>query len=154
MEAVQNGLGKHFNVLLATQPNVLLKEGQAYFASEIIWTFSIPLIKISILMLYIRIFGRLRYFRIIALCLGTFTICWFITVVLVITFQCNPVMFAWDKSIDGTCINAWLFFVIGSTLNTITDFAILILPLPAVWHLTLGKFQRISLIGIFMLGSL
>lgn len=75
-------------------------------------------------------------------------------VILVLAFQCRPVQFIWDKSIHGTCIKTWTFFVAGSAPNVLTDFAILILPLPAVWNLKMGMVQKVSVVGILMLGSL
>ncbi|KAL8760293.1 MAG: hypothetical protein Q9184_003388 [Pyrenodesmia sp. 2 TL-2023] len=103
----------------------------AFLASEFIWAGSIPIIKISILLLYIRILGRLRYFKIIAYIIGVFSICWGIMVILVCSLQCRPIQFLWDKGIKGTCINAPLFFFIGSAPNVFTDFVLLVLPLPA-----------------------
>ena len=127
---------------------------QAFYASEIIWATSIPIIKLSILLLYIRIFGRLRYFKNLAYIIGIFSVCWGIMVILVCALQCRPVQFTWDKSGKGTCINAPLFFIIGSAPNVLTDFVLLVLPLPAVWNLHTTRAQKISLTGIFMLGSL
>ena len=127
---------------------------QAFYSSEIIWATSIPIIKISILLLYVRIFGRLRYMRITAWVIGIFSICWGIMVILVCALQCRPVQYTWDKSIQGTCINAPLFFIIGSAPNVFTDFVILALPLHAVWNLQTTKFQKVSLLCIFSLGSL
>lgn len=75
-------------------------------------------------------------------------------VFLVCAFQCKPIEFAWNKTIQGTCINSELFFVIGSAPNVFTDFIVLILPLPAVWALKTSRFQKVSLLGIFMLGGL
>lgn len=75
-------------------------------------------------------------------------------VVLVVVFQCHPIEFNWNRSIPGTCINQLLFFAIGSAPNVITDFAILILPLPAVWALNMRRAQKLSIMGIFLLGSL
>ncbi|KAL8727053.1 MAG: hypothetical protein Q9166_006296 [cf. Caloplaca sp. 2 TL-2023] len=133
---------------------LLATEGQAFFASELIWAASIPIIKISILLLYIRIFGHLRYFKLLAYIIGVFSICWSIMVILVLSFQCRPVQYIWDKSIKGTCVNAPLFFIIGSAPNVFTDFALLVLPLPAVWNLHTTRAQKISLTAIFLLGSL
>ncbi|KAL8753698.1 MAG: hypothetical protein Q9199_004866 [Rusavskia elegans] len=81
----------------------------AFYASELIWGASIPIIKLSILLLYIRIFGRLRYFKNLAYIIGIFSVCWGIMVILVCALQCRPVQYTWDKSIKGTCINAPLF---------------------------------------------
>ncbi|KAL8709212.1 MAG: hypothetical protein Q9225_007482, partial [Loekoesia sp. 1 TL-2023] len=149
--AVKHGLGRHIG---RVPPQELVTEGQAFLASELIWAASIPIIKISILLLYIRIFGRVRYFKITAYIIGVFSICWSIMVILVCALQCRPVQFIWDKSIKGTCINAPLFFIIGSAPNTFTDFVLLALPLPAVWNLHTTRAQKISLTVIFLLGSL
>ncbi|KAI4225425.1 MAG: hypothetical protein L6R36_003909 [Xanthoria steineri] len=149
--AVKHGLGKHIGTV---PPADLIIEGQAFYASEIIWATSIPIIKLSILLLYIRIFGRLRYFKNLAYIIGIFSVCWGIMVILVCALQCRPVQFTWDKSVKGTCINAPLFFIIGSAPNVLTDFVLLVLPLPAVWNLHTTRAQKISLTGIFMLGSL
>ena len=75
-------------------------------------------------------------------------------VILVCVFQCHPIAFVWNKSIPGSCINSCLFLTIKSGLNVLTDFAILVMPLPAVLGLQLSHFQKVSLVGIFLLGSL
>ncbi|KAL9598131.1 MAG: hypothetical protein Q9219_004687 [cf. Caloplaca sp. 3 TL-2023] len=120
---------------------------QAFLASEILWAASIPIIKISILLLYIRIFGRLRYFKILAYVIGAFSICWGVMVIFVCALQCRPIQYNWDKSIQGTCINASLFFILGSAPNVFTDFVLLALPLPEIWNLHLTRAQKISLTG-------
>lgn len=103
---------------------------------------------------HIRAFALLAYFRLLPYALGIFSICWGIMIVLVCSFQCRPLQLIWDQTVDGTCINASLFFILGSAPNVITDFVILVLPLPAVWRLQTTTMQKISLTGIFLLGSL
>lgn len=127
---------------------------QVFYASELIWAASIVIIKLSILLLYIRLFGRLRYIRLWAYWLSIFSVCWGIMVILGCSFQCRPLRFIWDKSINGTCINVGLFFILGSAPNVLTDFLVLALPLPAVLALQTSRGQKISLVGIFMLGSM
>lgn len=41
----------------------------------------------------------------------------------------------------------------GAT-NTISDFAILILPMPIVWALKIRRRQKMVICGIFLLGAL
>ena len=127
---------------------------KAYFSAEPIWALTIGLIKISILLLYVKIFRPLRYMRHSAYGIGVFTICWSIMAILVFCLQCRPVQRIWDKAVPGTCINAWLFFVISSAINVVTDFVVLVLPIQATWGLQLPIPQRISVMSIFMLGSL
>ncbi|MCJ1353417.1 MAG: hypothetical protein MMC33_003403 [Icmadophila ericetorum] len=152
--AVQNGLGRHLNTLIPFHAAAFTRAVQAIFASQLIWATSIPLIKISILLFYVRIFGRLRYLRLISYGLGVFAICWSIMVILVCALQCRPIQLVWDKTLEGTCVNTYVFYLVGSSLNTLTDFIILILPIPAVWNLKLSVWKRLSLAGIFLLGSL
>ena len=154
--ATNNGLGQHLLAVLEADPTgaMLVREGQAYFSTELLWTVAVFLVKISILLLYVRIFGRLRWMRVSCWIMGAYTTAWAIMVVVVCFTQCQPLALIWDKTIEGTCIDSWLFFVIGSSLNTFGDLVLLVLPLPAVWGLQLGKFQRVSLMGIFLLGSL
>ena len=127
---------------------------KAYFSAEPIWALTIGLIKLSILLLYVQIFRPLRYIRYLAYSIGIFTICWSIMAILVFCLQCRPVQRIWNKFVPGTCINAWLFFVISSAINIVTNFVVLVLPMRATWGLQLPIPQRISVMGIFMLGSL
>ncbi|KAL9110081.1 MAG: hypothetical protein Q9187_008094, partial [Circinaria calcarea] len=165
----QYGLGRHLNTLT---PQMLVKEGQVhlllrflpalishsclqvFYASELIWAASITIIKISILLFYTRLFGRLRYIRLWAYWLSVFSVCWGIMVILGCSFQCRPLRFIWDKSVNGTCMNVALFFILGSAPNVLTDFMVLVLPLPAVFALQTSRGQKISLAAIFMLGSI
>lgn len=75
-------------------------------------------------------------------------------VITVVAVQCRPLQFIWNKSLDGICIDSWPFYIAGSAPNVLTDFAILILPLPAVWRLQMGMMQKVSIVGILLLGSL
>ncbi|KAA8568755.1 hypothetical protein EYC84_007749 [Monilinia fructicola] len=150
--AVHYGLGLH---ALSVPPENFVPFIKVYFATELIWACAMGLIKISILLLYIRIFGSMRYFRITAYNFGAFTVAWAIMVLFVCAFQCLPVAYQWDKSIEGgRCINSWLFFTVGSSFDVLVDLALLILPLPAIWNLQLSILQKLSLIAIFCLGSL
>lgn len=127
---------------------------KTFFASQLLWGVAIPIIKVSILLLYTRIFGVLSYFRYTAYILGVFSVLWGIMVVFVVSLTCRPLKYTWDKSGEGSCINATVFYIIGSGLNVITDFIVLFLPLHAVWYLQLSIQQKLQLTGVFLLGSL
>lgn len=75
-------------------------------------------------------------------------------VITVVAVQCRPLQFIWNHSLDGVCIDTWTFYIAGSAPSVVTDFAILILPLPAVWNLQMGTPQKVSVAGMFLLGSL
>ena len=112
------------------------------------------MVKISILVLYVRIFGSLRYIRWTAWALGVFTLAWGVAVLLVCAMQCIPIQAVWDKTVAGKCINAPVFFIAGSVPDVVVDFIVLALPIAAVWRLQKALAQRIGLIAIFAVGSL
>lgn len=73
----------------------------------------------------------------------------------VITFQCAPVAYAWDKGIEGgTCINQLDFFRYVAVPNILTDVCMLVLPLPEIWNLQLSRLQKVGLTAIFLSGLL
>lgn len=73
---------------------------------------------------------------------------------LVAIFSCKPVRSFFDLDVPGTCTDATKFSWATAILNVVTDFYILVLPIPVVrkLHTTLGRKIAISL--IFMVGGL
>lgn len=63
---------------------------QAFFGTQILWSFSIPAVKILILTLYVRIFGNLRYSRIAAIIIGVFSVLWGAVGVFTVSPACRP----------------------------------------------------------------
>jgi hypothetical protein len=50
--------------------------------------------------------------------------------------------------------NANKFYSTNAGINIITDFALIILPIPVIRSLNLGRRQKIALISIFAVGGL
>ena len=82
-------------------------------------------------------------------------ILYYIVALFIAIFECTPVAFYWDKSIEGgKCINQNQFYRWNGVANLLIDFMILSLTMPMVWRLNLGIRQKISLSSIFLLGLL
>ncbi|KAF2221484.1 hypothetical protein BDZ85DRAFT_320665 [Elsinoe ampelina] len=115
-----------------TRANVFFALSYAFFA---LYGLSISFTKWAILLFYWRLFN---------LTLGA-VVTWLA--------QCRPVSRAWNILEPGTCINFYLFALLITTINLISDIIILILPMPIIWHLntTLGK--KISLMCAFGVGG-
>lgn len=118
------------------------------------WAFALLFIKMSILLLYRRIFA-VKKFILATNIMGGVVFCWFLIVIFELAFVCRPYAFNWDKSIQGgTCgpeIKLWLS---NGILHVIIDTIILILPMPMVWKLNTQLSNKISLSIIFGLGFL
>ena len=71
-------------------------------------------------------------------------------------FTCIPLAYYWDRSIPGGhCINQNNVAYYGtSPPDILTNFAILLLPIPYLWNLQMQRAKKIAITGIFILGSL
>ncbi|MCJ1432768.1 hypothetical protein MMC27_002125 [Xylographa pallens] len=122
------------------------------FASLFLYALAITAAKISVLLLYRRIFsqGRFRYaiYTVGALCLLWLTIVLFVTF-----FQCQPVAFAWDHtSQHSTCINLAAMYYGFTVSNMVLDILVTFMPVKLIWQLQVPLKQRALLLAIMLLG--
>lgn len=124
-------------------------------AVSMLYPTAVFFVKISFLLMFLRIFGSSRTFKWATYAIAFFVFgCCFAGFVASI-FSCTPIRRYWDPvNTPGTCIDLVLFGIVGSSLNILADFLILLLPVRAVWKLKLPTKQKIILLGIFTLGSL
>lgn len=128
---------------------------QGLYANEILdFPFTVTPAKISILVFYLRIFTT-RSFKIMAYIVGAIVLGHGLGILFAAIFQCWPIAYVWDKTIEGgSCFNQLAFYRYVSPPNILTDVLILIMPLPYVWKLHTRKGQKLALTGVFLLGSL
>jgi hypothetical protein len=122
-------------------------------AQEILYVTTNGLVKVSLLIMYCRIFtfDRIKWPSII---LGICAVGWTTSTIFVSIFQCSPVRKAWYPLLTpGHCIALKKAFIVTGILNIIIDSAILCLPMPLVWKLQTTLTRKLSLIFIFSLGS-
>jgi hypothetical protein len=127
---------------------------QIGLASAIIYCLCILFIKLSILLLYLRISPE-RKFRIAVQLVIAIVVGYNLASAFANLFSCNPISKTWDVSItEGSCINRPLFYFANAGANIGTDVIMIVLPIPMLWNLQLPMRQKLALIGIFMAGSL
>lgn len=145
---VRYGGGKHA---------VLLKNPETFakwvITTEVFYNAAITTIKLSILLLYGRLFPLLQLRRILW-SVGVFVISCWLTITLLTIFQCRPIRAAWDLSVKGHCLRLNVAYIVLGTCNTITDMIALCLPMPLIWRLHTNKSRKVQLIGVFSLGAL
>ncbi|RDW73712.1 hypothetical protein BP5796_07154 [Coleophoma crateriformis] len=146
---ISYGLGLHSGALSLTDAEML---GKILLVNEPLYVTNINVIKLSLLLLYYRIFP-LRSVKLGCYVLGAISIAWNVTLLGVSEGQCNPRAKAWAPWLPGTCINLKATFLAISIPSILTDLAILALPLPHVWRLQTNLTQRVMLMVIFLLGS-
>ncbi|KAI1417948.1 hypothetical protein F5Y13DRAFT_199079 [Hypoxylon sp. FL1857] len=143
------GFGRHIIAVTDVRMMVILN-----ICTEVTYCFTMVFIKLSMLALYGRIFPQ-QSFRIWLWSIGVFLVAWAISGSFSAIFQCTPISFYWNPvEDDGFCINYGLQMLISSIINIITDFVILLLPVPLIWKLHTTKQKKRLLILTFALGSM
>ncbi|KAF7593994.1 hypothetical protein BBP40_010391 [Aspergillus hancockii] len=146
--------GKHENdvskelLALTLKVNILL-----YFIAQLLYKINIGLTKISILLLYRRLFIQ-RWFRITCWTWIAIVLAFALGTVFSSIFQCSPVQYAFNKSIPGRgkCINLTAFWYANATFNILSDLVIIALPVPVISKLQLPLKSKFALCGIFAVG--
>ncbi|KAJ5817158.1 hypothetical protein N7447_009391 [Penicillium robsamsonii] len=129
------------------------------FVCEILYTLSLCFTKYSILLLFWRIFNRTNI-RIPIYIIASVVTGWGLGVlmdipqILTTVLQCVPIQGLWDYSIKSHCgVNINQFFIGNAVPNIITDWALLILPMPYVWKIHRNTPQKVALCGAFAMGG-
>ena len=127
------------------------------YVSDIHYPFSVSIIKLAILLFYVRLFGSRKGFRNILYATGALVISWFIGSTFAAIFRCTPISAAFI--LDGVlqeqhCIDTNAWFISTSVFNVLLDIWILALPLFVIWTLQLSFRRKVGVSGIFLLGAL
>lgn len=120
---------------------------------EIGYLFNITLLKVSIMLLFSRIFETPVWHRMTQAVLIFFALK-VIAFLFPLIFQCNPLEAVWDPSVHGQCLSIGAIGFAGAGLSITEDLVLLVLPIPTLWRLQLGLTKRIWLIVLFGIGSL
>ncbi|KAL2850513.1 hypothetical protein BJX68DRAFT_237027 [Aspergillus pseudodeflectus] len=148
------GLGYHFKYIQQT-PEKLIALQKGLLANQILdFPFTVTPAKLSILLFYLRIFET-RSFKMLSYIVGSLVLCHGTGVFFAAIFQCWPIQYTWDKNIvGGSCFNQQAFYRYVSLPKILTDFVILIMPMPLVWKLQTRLTHKLALTGVFLLGGL
>lgn len=110
--------------------------------------------KMSILILYLRLFAVNRKFRYITWSM-MFFVCGYLTANLwTQIFGCSPRSKYWNPDTPGRCINYTKSGLAYGSMNILSDLLIFILPLPMVWRLKLSIQEKVGVSIIFMSGAM
>ncbi|USP81674.1 hypothetical protein yc1106_08948 [Curvularia clavata] len=142
------GMGKHIADVTPRDMTIFLR---AFWSSLMVYYLSLGLTKGSMLLQYRRIFPP-RAFQIANWTVMAVVICYTFWTVFSSIFACVPVRAFWTKE-KANCINQFAMWFTNAAINILTDFAIILLPIPVIRSLNLGKRQKIGLISIFAVGG-
>ncbi|KAL0932815.1 uncharacterized protein CTRU02_211778 [Colletotrichum truncatum] len=145
---VRTGMGERFYTLSLYQQQTFFKWS---YITIIFYNCGLAFVKVSILLLYLRVLRDLQYRKAcyVALCFVILVSLWAIISSIV---ACVPIQRNWDLSVPGRCIDRGAHWFGNAGLNIATDFTILILPLPILPKIKQPRQQKIGLYLIFALG--
>ncbi|KAK8115379.1 hypothetical protein PG999_007448 [Apiospora kogelbergensis] len=144
------GYGHHVNDLSHENHMQSLKY---FWLDQIAYKACLNLTKASILLLYLRIFGNVKWFRWLCTVLTAIVATYCAISVTVTIFQCTPVTRVYDKTVAGRCIDNSKFWFANAGFSIATDLVILFMPLPMVYVLQLPRVQKAALMAVFTLGA-
>lgn len=113
-------------------------------------------IKLSVLLLYRRLFLSSSYLRTIIDVLIILTLGWMISMSVTNFLLCIPLQAYWQVFYSGeqTCLEELPYFVSFSITDLVLDLAIYVLPLPRAMALNLAHREKWVVVGLFGFGIL
>ncbi|KAL8790549.1 MAG: hypothetical protein Q9195_006293 [Heterodermia aff. obscurata] len=112
--------------------------------------------KLSILLLYLRLFGVNSPFRYTTYALTFLITGYLFSNLLTQLFGCHPVAKYWQPALypGGHCITSTTADYAYGSLNFISDLFIFVLPMPMVWRLKLSRREKLGVTLVFMGGAM
>ena len=137
-----------------TTGRVCTNYAQAAFITIVMYIISLAFTKISILLLYIRVFSlqKIRFlaYGLLAVIIGYNTAGFIVNMTI-----CVPVNKIWDPSVAGTCrVNNEAYTWVSIIQHVVTDFLIFLLPIWPVYQMNIPLRQKIGVCLVFAIGLL
>lgn len=160
------GLGKHLaeipkehgrnffivrRLVVATKSKLIIIK--CFYVLQLAYVATLPLVKISVLLFYYRIFPQKR-FRYALYGMGTFLVLFFLSSVLAVVLQCLPIHAFWEPDFTHHCFDQVTFYIAQGSLNFVSDVFVVLMPIPLLWKLRLPLARRVGLVIVFLLGGL
>ncbi|KAH8654643.1 hypothetical protein BGZ60DRAFT_418938 [Tricladium varicosporioides] len=147
--ACEKGFGRHYW-------NINPKEGptlaKIFYALQVVYATIQVSTKLTILLLYVRIFPMERFQRICKIFI-VFLVAGGVAFTLVVLFQCWPVSSLWDRTTPGQCVNITAVGYAGAGISIFEDLVIFALPLPVLNTLTIDRRKKINIMLLFSIAS-
>ncbi|GLA37190.1 hypothetical protein AnigIFM63309_003759 [Aspergillus niger] len=126
---------------------------QIFLSSQFTYFVLTPLIKISFICFYRRLFTTKHFLR-FTLALNILIAAWSSGIFLACALQCRPLRAYWDINVKGRCFSATTYIIVNQAFNVVMDFVILAVPVPMIWRLHRSWQDKLALNAVFALGGL
>lgn len=131
-----------------------IRRPQWLYAGSIVYCPAAYFTKVTLLLLIARIFAiRERFAKGIHIFIWALLIA-YIPIQVTKTVICTPIRAYWDDSVDGNCLNQRKVFIVDISVAIITDFVILILPIPSTWWMHVPIRKKIKIVALLGAGGI
>ncbi|KAJ5218110.1 uncharacterized protein N7498_000209 [Penicillium cinerascens] len=132
----------------------LVRYAQLANASQIMYGPLIFITKLSILLLYLRVFApnRKSWLYMFIQLLLWFNAAFYLADTLIEIFECVPRERIWNPDSPGKCVNIQTMILATAVINTVSDISLLILPIFCVWRLHMRTAQKFGISAVFAAG--
>ncbi|KAF7560213.1 hypothetical protein G7046_g3921 [Stylonectria norvegica] len=149
------GMGLHLPDLSISYEKALYYSSINDIIQEMTYTLGIGATQLSLLALYWRLFRTVTSARTSIFLIAAFTIVWLIVRIFITLFQCQPLAYYWDRTIDGKCnIDPSKFYIGSVASHLVIDIVLMVLPAVQINHLKIPLAQRVAITVMFMFGIL
>ena len=142
------GLGKHIDQI----PGSASELAKLLFIENLIYNTGLTVIKMSVLLFYVRVFGIVLVYRFIFWIVAFLIIGWGISMNCMAAFGCAPIDKAWNSTLPGHCDSLDKTLLGTAISNVVIDFILLVLPVPMLWRLRMEISNKIALVAFFSAG--
>ncbi|KAI1656745.1 hypothetical protein F4813DRAFT_124430 [Daldinia decipiens] len=145
----------YFKISLPEQLTEMVNLLKYSYATELLFTFVISSVKLSILWFYYDLFAVNNRLRILIQVTAAACTLWFLVATFVLAFQCQPVEAFWEKLNQAPwCLDTPRVLLGYELTNLFLDATVLCIPIVTISRLNLPTSKKISVLSILLLGAL
>lgn len=145
------GLGFHASEV---QHGQFVTMVQLLLAAEIMYAWNLCLTKVSVLLMFHRVFHLWTCSRLYLWAVGALTLAWAVASTFLYLFACVPVQKLWESALPGSCMNPMATWVANMVVTALTDLAIVLFPMVQLWGMKFRVVEQVGLAIVFAVGFL
>lgn len=135
-------------------PAQIVNMTKVSLAAKILFAWNICLTKLSILLMYYRIFDLSRLGKAYLVGIGAFVVLWSVVSTCLFVLTCGPIQKLWYPNLPGHCIDLIGRWIANAVSNVLTDLMMLFLPMAQVLRMTLSRTEKMAVALVFAQGFL
>ncbi|KAL4779283.1 hypothetical protein BJX76DRAFT_361956 [Aspergillus varians] len=143
------GIGIHmWNIT----PQMMLDFQKGVFAAGVVYVPALGFAKGSLIILYYRIVAQQKVYRYSLYAISAVVVGYSVAISIALIFACTPIERAWNGAVEGSCIDRNGLYIATAVTNTVTDVALILVPIPVVVSLNMPTIQKVGLFFMFVIG--